>query len=152
MQSGFKVLKYHNCSVQVNEMTRYQVPKEETSINLTNISEQVYCRIAVIIRELLGKELTEDGPFLLKQINGMEMAEARHETAVTLLTKCKEIDLVVLRESMVIEHHEPLVSKYSSQFMLCSAPQCTCTVADKWLYCGINSVYIAYISTRYPDF
>ena len=25
-----------------NEMTRYQVPREETSINLTNISEQVY--------------------------------------------------------------------------------------------------------------
>ena len=24
-------------------MTRYQVPREETSINLTNISEQVYC-------------------------------------------------------------------------------------------------------------
>ena len=24
-------------------MTRYQVPKEETSINFTNISEQVYC-------------------------------------------------------------------------------------------------------------
>ena len=59
-----------------------------------------------------------------KQINGMEMAEARHETAaVTLLTKCKEIDLVVLRESMVIEHHEPLVSKYAKSvhaIMQCS--------------------------------
>ena len=28
--------------MKVNEMTRYQVPREETSINLTNISEQVY--------------------------------------------------------------------------------------------------------------
>ena len=37
MQSGFKVLKYH-CQVLINEMTRYQVPKEETSINLTNTS------------------------------------------------------------------------------------------------------------------
>ena len=26
-------------------MTRYQVPREETSINLTNISEQVYFTI-----------------------------------------------------------------------------------------------------------
>ncbi|XP_072175849.1 uncharacterized protein [Diadema setosum] len=43
------------------------------------------------------------------KINGVEMAEARHETAVTLLTKSKEIDLLVLRESMEIEHHEPLV-------------------------------------------
>ena len=31
MQSGFQVVKYH-CLVQVNEMTRYQVPGEETSI------------------------------------------------------------------------------------------------------------------------
>ena len=39
MQSGFQVLKYH-CYVQVyNEMTCYQVPREETSIYLTNISE-----------------------------------------------------------------------------------------------------------------
>ena len=38
MQSGFQVhvLKYH-CSVQVNEMTRYQVAREETSINLTTL-------------------------------------------------------------------------------------------------------------------
>ena len=36
MQSGFQVLKYH-CWVQVNEMTRYQVPREETSINLTTL-------------------------------------------------------------------------------------------------------------------
>ena len=41
MQNGFQVLKYH-CWVQGNEITRYQVPREETSINLTNISEQVY--------------------------------------------------------------------------------------------------------------
>ena len=41
MQNGFQVLKYH-CWVQVNGMTRYQVPREETSINLTSISEQVY--------------------------------------------------------------------------------------------------------------
>ena len=25
-------------------MTHYQVPREETCINLTNISEQVYCK------------------------------------------------------------------------------------------------------------
>ena len=36
MQSGFQVLKYH-CLVQVNEMTRYQVLREETSINLTTL-------------------------------------------------------------------------------------------------------------------
>ena len=42
MQSGFQVLKYH-CKVEVNEMTHYQVPRKETSIKLTNISEQVYC-------------------------------------------------------------------------------------------------------------
>ena len=28
--------------IQVNEMTRYQVPREIKSINLTNITEQVY--------------------------------------------------------------------------------------------------------------
>ena len=35
-------IDYWNTIVQINEMTRYQVPREETSINLTNISEQVY--------------------------------------------------------------------------------------------------------------
>ena len=35
-------------------MTRYQVPREEISINLTNISEQVYC--------LQSKWGYEDGP------------------------------------------------------------------------------------------
>ena len=30
--------------VQVNEMARYQVPREETSMNLTNISEHVYSK------------------------------------------------------------------------------------------------------------
>ena len=28
-------------------MTSYQVPREETSINLTNISEQVYCELTL---------------------------------------------------------------------------------------------------------
>ncbi|XP_041465950.1 protein scribble homolog isoform X4 [Lytechinus variegatus] len=50
------------------------------------------------------------------KINNVEMAEARHEMAVALLTKSKEIDLVVLRETMEIEHHEPLVKHDPPEF------------------------------------
>ena len=41
MQSGFQAMKYH-CKVEVNEMTHYQVLREETSIDFTNISKWVY--------------------------------------------------------------------------------------------------------------
>ena len=51
MLSGFQVLKYHY-SVQVNEMTCY---KEETSINLTNISEQVYCLHFIYFISITGE-------------------------------------------------------------------------------------------------
>ena len=37
MPSGFQVLKYHFRYVQVNEITSYQVPREETFINLTTL-------------------------------------------------------------------------------------------------------------------
>eukprot|EP00057_Strongylocentrotus_purpuratus_P009123 XP_011663597.1 PREDICTED: protein scribble homolog isoform X2 [Strongylocentrotus purpuratus] len=50
------------------------------------------------------------------KINNVEMAEARHETAVALLTKSKEIDLVIMRETMEIEHHEPLVKHDPPEF------------------------------------
>nr|XP_054756792.1 protein scribble homolog isoform X2 [Lytechinus pictus] len=50
------------------------------------------------------------------KINNFEMVEARHEMAVALLTKSKEIDLVVLRETMEIEHHEPLVKHDPPEF------------------------------------
>ena len=55
MQSGFQVCEAMTSTTHficifissVNEMTRYQVPIEETSINFTNISEQVYWLIKI---------------------------------------------------------------------------------------------------------
>ena len=49
--------------------------------------------------------------FLSFQINGVEMALATHDQAVALLTSSRDIHLVVFRESMEVEHHEPIVSK-----------------------------------------
>ena len=39
------------------------------------------------------------------------MAYATHDQAVALLTSSRDIHLVVFRESMEVEHHEPIVSK-----------------------------------------
>ena len=36
-------------------MTRYQIPREETSINLTNISEQVYVEVMDTMWQLIKK-------------------------------------------------------------------------------------------------
>ena len=47
-------------------MTRYQVPREETSINLTNISEQVY----LLILRMLGLSVVEFSQQALTELTG----------------------------------------------------------------------------------
>ncbi|PIK44717.1 hypothetical protein BSL78_18419 [Apostichopus japonicus] len=49
-------------------------------------------------------------------INNLDMTLARHDHAVALLTSSRTIDLVVLRESMEVEHHKPLVKHEPPQF------------------------------------
>ncbi|XP_022109604.1 protein scribble homolog isoform X3 [Acanthaster planci] len=43
------------------------------------------------------------------EINGVDMEYARHDQAVALLTSTKIISMLVFRESMEVEHHEPIV-------------------------------------------
>ncbi|XP_038051485.1 protein scribble homolog isoform X3 [Patiria miniata] len=43
------------------------------------------------------------------EINGLDMEHARHDQAVALLTSTKVISMIVFRESMEVEHHEPIV-------------------------------------------
>ena len=54
---------------------------------------------------------------VLFQINGVEMAYASHDQAVALLTSSRDIHLIVFRESMEVEHHEPIVSKYRGLYL-----------------------------------
>ncbi|XP_033640381.1 protein scribble homolog isoform X8 [Asterias rubens] len=43
------------------------------------------------------------------EINSVDMEFARHDQAVALLTSTKVISMIVFRESMEVEHHEPIV-------------------------------------------